>query len=56
MKKDAWVFVLALFATPLITALSLAQPHLIKNIIDDHISIGNVEQVPSLALLYLGLR
>ena len=55
MKKDAWVFVLALFATPLITALSLAQPYLIKNIIDDHISIGNVEQVPSLALLYLGL-
>ena len=52
-RPDAWVFVFALVATPVIAVLSLAQPWLIKRIIDDHIVAGELNGLTALALLYL---
>ena len=52
-RPDAWVFVFALVATPAIAVLSLAQPWLIKRIIDDHVVAGEINGLAALALLYL---
>jgi len=52
-RPDAWVFLFALVATPAIAAVSLAQPWLIKRIIDDHVIAGEVNGLATLAGLYL---
>ena len=52
-RPDAWVFVFAMVATPLIAALSLAQPWLLKRIIDDHVIAGEVNGLAQLAGFYL---
>ena len=52
-RPDAWVFVFAVIATPLIAALSLAQPWLLKRIIDEHVVPGELAGLQDLALLYL---
>ena len=52
-KADAWVFIGALLATPVIAGLSLVQPWLLKRIIDDHVVVGEVAGLRDLALLYL---
>jgi len=52
-RPDAWVFLFALVATPAIAALSLAQPWLIKRIIDDHVIAGELNGLVGLAGFYL---
>ena len=42
-RPDAWVLVYCLLATPAIAAMSLAQPWLLKRIIDDHVVPGTLE-------------
>jgi ATP-binding cassette subfamily B multidrug efflux pump len=53
-KPDAWVLVYAVLAAPLIAACSLAQPWLIKQVIDVHIVPGDLAGLGSLAGAYLG--
>lgn len=53
MRRDAWAFVLALILTPAAAALNLAQPYLVKRVIDDHVIRGLSEGLSQLALLYL---
>jgi len=52
-RPDAWVFIFALIATPLIAAMSLAQPWLLKRIIDEHVIPQKLDGLQDLALLYL---
>ena len=52
-RPDAWVFVYALIATPLLAGLSLVQPWLLKRIIDEHIVLGTLEGLGELALWFL---
>jgi ATP-binding cassette subfamily B multidrug efflux pump len=52
-RPDAWVLVFALLATPLIAVCSLAQPWLIKQIIDEHIVPGQLEGISMLVFAYL---
>lgn len=52
-RPDAWVLVFALLATPLIAVCSLAQPWLIKQIIDGHIVPGQLEGISMLVFAYL---
>jgi ATP-binding cassette subfamily B multidrug efflux pump len=53
-KPDSWVLVYAVLAAPLIAACSLAQPWLIKQVIDVHIVPGDLAGLSSLAGAYLG--
>ena len=53
-REDAWVFVFALIVTPVIAAMSLVQPWLLKRIIDDHVVLGEMDGLETLALYYLG--
>lgn len=53
-RQDRWAFVFALLVTPLIAALSLAQPLLLKQVIDLHIAPGVLEGLPELVLIFLG--
>ena len=52
-REDSWVFVFALVVTPLIAAMSLVQPWLLKRIIDDHVVLGKMDGLETLALYYL---
>ncbi len=54
VKPDAWALVLALVATPIIAALNLAQPYLLKIAIDQHIAPGVLEGLGTVVLIYLG--
>jgi ATP-binding cassette subfamily B protein len=54
LRPDAWTLGLALVLTPLIAALQLAQPWLIKEAIDAHIVPGVAEGLQGVALMYLG--
>ena len=53
-RPDAWVFIYALLVTPLIAAMSLVQPWLLKSIIDDHVVPQTLDGLAQLAWLYLG--
>jgi len=53
-RPDAWVLVFCLLTTPLIAALSLAQPWFLKRIIDDHVVPGELDGLDTLAFWYLG--
>ncbi len=52
-RPDAWVLVYCLLATPAIAAMSLAQPWLLKRIIDEHVVPGTLEGLDTLAFWYL---
>ncbi|MDP6934483.1 MAG: ABC transporter ATP-binding protein, partial [Myxococcota bacterium] len=62
VRPDAWCLVVAFVATPLVAALNLAQPYLIKRVIDEAVvpsiaegaSGDRLELLRELALLYLG--
>ena len=54
LKPDSWAFALALALTPATAGLSLAQPWILKKVIDEHIVTGAAEGLMALALLYLG--
>ena len=53
-RPDAWTFIYALLVTPLIAATSLAQPWLIKKVIDEHIVPGVADGLTALGMLFLG--
>ena len=52
-RPEAPYFAYALIATPLIAALSLAQPFLLKRAIDQHIAPGIAEGLLGVVLLYM---
>ena len=52
-RDDAWVFMFALIVTPFIAAMSLVQPWLLKRIIDEHVVVGELTGLETLALYYL---
>ena len=52
-RDDAWVFIFALIVTPVIAAMSLVQPWLLKRIIDEHVVAGELAGLETLALYYL---
>lgn len=54
LRPDAWTFALALLLTPAAAGLSLVQPWILKNVIDEHIVPGVADGLMSLAFLYLG--
>lgn len=53
VRPDAWTVVLALVLTPVIAAVSLAQPYLLKIAVDDHIVPGDADGLQRVALWYL---
>ena len=53
-RPDAPLFAWALFVTPAIAAINLAQPWLMKRTIDEHIVPGLIPGLASMALAYLG--
>ena len=54
IRPDWWTVLIALVLTPVIAALSLAQPALLKTAIDAHIVPGKLDGLQQVALLYLG--
>ena len=54
MLPDRWAFAAALALTPVTAGLSLAQPYLLKRVIDEHIVPGVAAGLLGLTLLYLG--
>ncbi len=54
LKPDWWAFALALLLTPATAGLSLVQPLLLKQAIDEHLVPGVAEGLMTIALLYLG--
>ena len=54
LRPDSWAFALALVLTPATAGLSLVQPWILKNVIDEHMVPGVAEGLMALALLYLG--
>ena len=53
-RPDWWLFALALTMTPVTTALALAQPWVMKVVVDDHVTAGKLEGLQDMAVLYLG--
>ena len=53
-RPDMRVFLLSLVLTPFIAAMSLVQPYLMKQIIDEHIVTGQLEGLQRACWLYLG--
>lgn len=47
-------FFLVLFMLPLISAMTLLQPHLIQVAIDDHLTVGTFDGLDVIALIFLG--
>ncbi len=54
-RPQAHLFATAILVTPLSIFLALAQPWLMKRIVDDHITAGRSEGLQTLAALYLGV-
>ena len=53
VKDDRWFYLYALLISPLIALLSLAQPYLIKEAIDNHIMLSKLDGLLELAIYYL---
>jgi ATP-binding cassette, subfamily B, multidrug efflux pump len=53
-RPDWWLFALALTMTPVTTGLALAQPWVMKQVVDDHVTAGKLEGLQEMAVLYLG--
>ena len=54
LKPDAWAFAVALALTPATAGLSLVQPWILKQVIDEHVVTGEAQGLMVLALAYLG--
>jgi len=54
LKPDAWAFAVALLLTPAAAGLSLVQPWILKQVIDEHVVTGVAQGLMTLALAYLG--
>ncbi len=54
-RPDAWAFILALALGPIIAALSLAQPWLLRLAIDEHLVPKQAEGLTELALAIFGI-
>ncbi len=54
MKPYWWMYLLAMLCAPPTTLLTVYQPILLKRAIDDHIRVGDIAGVQSVALWYLG--
>ena len=52
IKVDRWYLLFAIFLSPVVAYLSLLQPYLLKEIIDNHISQGTTDGVFALAVQY----
>ena len=52
-RPDGWAMAVALLLTPVVAALNLAQPWLLKEAIDRHIVPAEVEGLREVGLLYL---
>lgn len=52
-RPDSWAFVVGLLLTPVVAGLSLVQPWLLQQAIDQHIVPGLLEGLSGVALLYL---
>jgi len=55
MKPDAGLYVLALSAAPISAALTVWQPRLLQEVIDNHITPGISDGLTQAALVYLGV-
>jgi len=53
LRPDAWAFAIALLLTPATAGLSLVQPWVLKQVIDEHVVTGVAEGLMTLALAYL---
>jgi ATP-binding cassette subfamily B protein len=54
LKPDAGAFAVALLLTPAAAGLSLVQPWILKQVIDEHVVTGVAQGLMTLALAYLG--
>ncbi len=54
LRPDAWAFAVALALTPATAGLSLVQPWILKQVIDEHVVTGVAQGLMALALAYLG--
>lgn len=54
LRRDLPLYVVALLCAPVSAALTVAQPWLLKVVIDEHIVPGDLAGLKSAALLYLG--
>lgn len=52
IRVDRWFLLFAILLSPVVAYLSLLQPYLLKEIIDNHISQGSTEGVLPLAIQY----
>ena len=53
-RPDSHLFGLALLLTPITTGLALAQPYVMKRVVDDHVTTGQLDGLQQMAALYLG--
>ena len=53
VRVDRWYLFFAILLSPLVAYLSLLQPYLLKEIIDNYISQGKTEGISPLAIQYL---
>lgn len=55
VRPDRYIFLLAMFLSPMGAVLALSQPYIIKKVIDEHIVTGILDGVEILFLIYAGL-
>ena len=53
LKSKAWILLIAIALTPIITSLQLFQPYILKIAIDEHILTGEIDGLLSLGIQYL---
>jgi ATP-binding cassette, subfamily B, multidrug efflux pump len=55
IRPDAWLFALTILLMPVQAGLGIAQPLVLKKILDEHLVVGKAEGLQSWALVWLGL-
>ncbi|HND00097.1 MAG TPA: ABC transporter transmembrane domain-containing protein, partial [Myxococcota bacterium] len=55
IRPDAWLFALTILLMPVQAGLGIAQPLVLKKILDEHLVVGKPEGLQSWALVWLGL-
>ena len=53
IRIDRWLLIFAISLSPVVAYLSLLQPYILKEVIDEHISKGDIAGIPNLAGQYL---
>ena len=48
-RPDSHLFGLALLLTPITTGLALAQPYVMKRVVDDHVTTGQLDGLQQMA-------